>query len=283
MLISPAGIDPNVGAPPEAIEQICKADYVSPALFGYVTSLSDLDFLKYVVSHRDHTLVRRIFFSEMRKGRTLTTEAVDNAVATILTDIEDGSDRSRNEAYIRHLFPHMTMQMRSRAFEAILRAGTKASRSYFLRHATPDDVPGIEDIVLDLALIKRHEDALVGIVYRWPVIRWKSKAIELFEAASGIEWLQRKIIFNTDDPDLFLKDHLIKDPITELYVRAKYRRDASETLVETAIQAGLDEFDLHKGSDRLGLVAWCLGHYGKFERLSALPAMVELAKTRRSL
>jgi hypothetical protein len=64
---------------------------------------------------------------------------------------------------------------------------------------------------------------------------WKEHAEALFEAADDLPWLQRQIVFRSDKSDVFLDRGLIKDPVTELCVRARFRRQASVDLVDTAI------------------------------------------------
>jgi hypothetical protein len=155
-------------SPPEMIEQSADAHHAVSALFGYVSGLSDGDFLAYVAAHRNHKTIRRIFFNEIRKRTELSVEAVDRTAEAFLNDIEAGVDRAKNETLLRYLVPTMSMQMRTRTVRCILRYGTKTTQSYLLRKLSPDLAPGIEDAVYDLALNQKHEDALVGIVYRWP-------------------------------------------------------------------------------------------------------------------
>jgi hypothetical protein len=125
--------------------------------------------------------------------------------------------------------------------------------------------------------MRGDEDALVGIVYRWPLDLWKKEAVSLFKAAADKPWLQRQIVFKTGDPDLFLNQNLIHDPITELYVRAKFKKPATEQLFDAAINASVEEYDIHTGVDRIGLVAWCLGYYGAFDAIRRLPKSFDLA------
>ena len=176
-------------------------------------------------------MVRRIFFSEIGKRAELDLDAVDAVGEALLSAIEDGGNRSSDETLIRYLVPHMSMQMRTRTFRVILSKGTKTTRAYLLRKSSPDTTPGIEEAVFAEAL-RGNEDALVGIVYRWPLIAWRELAADLFGAASQSPWLQRQIVFKSGDPDMFLDRNLIKDPVTELYVRARYHRDASENLMD---------------------------------------------------
>ncbi|RDV01109.1 hypothetical protein DXH78_17885 [Undibacter mobilis] len=105
---------------------------------------------------------------------------------------------------------------------------------------------------------------------------WHSRALELYQAAADLPWLQRKIIFNTNEPDAFLQSGLVNDPITELYVRARYSRPAAEMLFDAAIKAAIDEVDLLAGVNRLGLVAWCLGRYKAFDHLAKIPSVFEI-------
>jgi hypothetical protein len=148
----------------------------------------------------------------------------------------------------------------------------KSSQKYFLRKIVPALAPGIETTVLDHALKEGNEDALVGIVYRWPVDSWREYAVELFEAAKPFPWLQRQVIFKTDEPDKFLDRKLIKDPVTELYVRARYHRNASRELIEAAIKAVNSQEQDYETSRRIGLVVWCLGRYGAFDQIKELPS-----------
>ena len=91
-------------------------------------------------------------------------------------------------------------------------------------------------------------------------------------AAGDLAWLQRQIIFRSEKIDAFLDSKLIADPVTELYVRARYRRPASPALIRAAIERArappADELDF---DDRLGLVAWCLARLELFEELRLLP------------
>jgi hypothetical protein len=119
-----------------------------------------------------------------------------------LSTIEDGVNRPSDETLIRYLIPHMSMQMRTRTFKTILRSGTKTTRAHLLRKSSPETTPGIEEAVFEEAL-RGNEDALVGIVYRWPPIVWRERAADLFGAASRLPWLQRQIVFKSDDLDCF--------------------------------------------------------------------------------
>lgn len=255
---------------PEEVEDGTDPQHSASALFGYVSGLSDSQFLHYIFSHRFHKVVRRIFFNEINKRPELDLDAVDKTGEALLTAIEDGNSRSSDEALIRYLLPRMSMQMRSRTFKVLLNKGTKTTRSYLLRKLSPETTLGIEEDVFAVAL-RGNEDALVGIVYRWPPALWKERAAALFDAARELPWLQRQIIFKSDDPDTFLNGQLIKDPVTELYVRARYRREASDHLIDSAMQTVIAEAATHPVSDRVGLVAWCLGRYGAFDRLQKLP------------
>jgi hypothetical protein len=255
---------------PEEIEHGIDPQHCASALFGYVSGLPDHQFLQYVFSHRFHKVIRRVFFSEIEKRSQLDVDAVDAVGEALLSAIEDGVNRSSDETLIRYLIPHMSMQIRTRTFKIILRLGTKTTRAYLLRRSSPETTPGIEETVLAEAL-RGNEDALVGIVYRWPPLVWRELAADLFVAASQLPWLQRQIVFKSNDPDMFLDRNLIKDPVTELYVRARHRRKASDYLMDSAIQAVRNEPASYAGSDRMGLVAWCLGRYGAFDRLQTLP------------
>ena len=255
---------------PEEIEHGVDPQRATPALFGYVSGLSDPQFLQYVFSHRRPKVVRRIFFSESEKRTELDVDAVDAVGEALLSAIEEGVGRSSDETLVRYLIPYMSMQMRARTFKIILKIGTKTTRAYLLRWSSPGTTPGIEEAVLAEAL-RGNEHALVGIVYRWPPLVWREVAADLFRAASKLPWLQRQVVFKSDNPDMFLDRNLIKDPVTELYVRARYRREASDNLIDSAIQAVRNEEVTSAGGDRVGLVAWCLGRYGAFDRLQKLP------------
>jgi hypothetical protein len=220
---------------PEEIENGTDPQHSNSALFGYVSGLPDLQFLQYIYSHRFHKVVRRIFFNEIGKRPELNVDAVDTVAELLLSMIEDGANRSSDETLIRYLVPHMSMQMRTRTFKTLLSKGTKTTRTYLLRKSSPETTPGIEEAVFTVAL-RGNEDALVGIVYRWPLSLWKERALDLFAAASQLPWLQRQIVFKCDDPEMFLNHNLIKDPVTELYVRARYRRKASDDLIDSAIK-----------------------------------------------
>lgn len=185
--------------------------------------------------------------------------------------VEEGHDRAKNEALIRYFIPYLSKQMRTRTFRTILRGGTKTMRAKLLRKLTPEDAPGIEREVFDIAIDEHDEHALVGIVYRWPVESWAQRSEELFKAAEDFPWLQRQIIFRSGKADAFLDNNLIVDPITELYVRARYGHDASDELIQRAIETGKSEkLEPYSMNDRLGLVVWCLGRLSKFKQLESI-------------
>jgi hypothetical protein len=174
------------------------------------------------------------------------------------------------------LLPHISKQMKTRTFRTLMRIGTKTMRNKLLRKLTPQDAPGIEQDILDIALKDRNEHAIVGIVYRWPLALWQEHAEMLFAAASDLKWLQRQIIFRSEKIDAFLDRNLIEDPVTELYVRARYDRDASPELVDAAIsRAKFEERGAYDFSNRLGLVAWCLGRLSLFSKLRSLEVVPE--------
>lgn len=222
-----------------------------PALFGFISGLTDERFLDYMLRHRGHLGVRRVFFSEVEKRAALPPEAVDRA-AELLAAVIDGSDRVKDEALLRRLIPRTSTQMRAKVVRVVLSAGTRTMRKHVLRRVTPADAPGIEEAVLEHALMGHSEDALVGIVYRWPVELWREKGLELFEAAAAHPWLQRHIIFRTGDPDPFLRSRLITDPVTELYVRARYGRSSSDRLIADAITSVNAESEWSSGRAAVG-------------------------------
>jgi hypothetical protein len=144
-------------------------------------------------------------------------------------------------------------------------------KNKLLRRLTPEDAPGVEEDILKIALKESNEHALVGIVYRWPLPTWQEHAETLFAAARDLPWLQRQIVFRSEKLDSFLDARLIQDPVTELYVRARYGRAASSELVDAAIhRARTEERGTFDFSDRLGLVAWCLGRFSMFDKLKDL-------------
>lgn len=256
---------------PEDVERLAPVGMAAPALFGFISGMDHEGFLAYALRHREHAVVRRVFFSEIGKRTDLPVDAVDAAAAELLALITQGTDRAKSETLLRRLIPGISMQMRTRTVRVVLTAGTKPMRSNVLRQVTPLAAPGIEADVLDQALIHRSEDALVGIVYRWPVDLWRSRAVELFEAADAHPWLQRQIIFKTEQPDAFLDRGLIRDPVTELYVRARYGRPASDDLIGAAIEtANAEDPQSYENSQRSGLVAWCLGRLRALDRLPEL-------------
>jgi hypothetical protein len=257
---------------PEEIEATTPGAHVVSVFFGFISGLPDAEFLRYSIQHRDHPRVRQVFFSEIQKRSNLPADIVDEGVELLLAGIEaGGKERAKNETLLRYLQPHLSKQMMTRVFRTILRVGTKTTRNKLLRWLKPEDAPGMEADTLRIA-IEGDEDALVGIVYRWPLPLWRQHAESLFKAARDLPWLQRQIIFRSDKIDAFLDSKLIVDPVTELYVRARYRRPASPVLIRAAIERAsappVDEFDF---DDRLGLVAWCLGRLELFEELRLLP------------
>jgi hypothetical protein len=111
---------------------------VVSAFFGFISGLSDAEFLRYTIQHRDHSCVRRVFFSEIQKRSDLPDDIVDEATEALLADIETNSkERARNETLLRHLLPHVSKQMMTRVFRTILRVGTKTTRNKLLRRLKP--------------------------------------------------------------------------------------------------------------------------------------------------
>jgi hypothetical protein len=255
---------------PDEIDRITPAQHLTSVFFGYISGMPDADFLRYVSRFRDHSMVRHVFFSDVQKRLELPSEIVDEVTEELLAALEDGKDRAKNETFIKYLLPHMSKQMRTRTFRTVLRIGTKTMRNKLLRRLTPQDAPGIATEILNIALNENDEHALVGIVYRWPLSAWKEHAEALFKAAGGLPWLQRQIVFRSDKSNMFLDRRLIEDPVTELYVRARYRREASLDLIDAAIKAATSERDTFEFSDRVGLVAWCLGRFSMFDKLKDL-------------
>jgi hypothetical protein len=256
---------------PIEIERNSGPKHSASALFGYISGLPDAVFLSYILRYRDHAVVRRVFFSEIEKRTNLSFDVVDQATAELLAGIAKGVDRAKNEALLRCLIPRMSMQMRTQTARTILSVGTKVSKSYVLRWVTAAEAPGIESLVVEFALHQQDQDALVGIVYRWPVETWKDYAEELFKAASAHPWLQRQIIFRSNEPDTFLDQKLITDPVTELYIRARYGRPVSTNLMESAIETvNAETTHSYETSQRSGLIAWCLGRLGAFDRIPEL-------------
>ncbi len=210
---------------PDEIERITPAEHLTSVFFGFISGMPDADFLKYVSRFRDHSIVRHVFFSDIQKRSELPAEIVDEVTEELLAALEDGRERAKNETFIRYLLPHVSKQMRTRVFRTVLKIGTKGMRNKLLRRLTPQDAPGVEAEILDIALKESDEHALVGIVYRWPLSSWKDHAEALFKAAVDFPWLQRQIVFRSEKSDVFLDCGLINDPVTELYVRARYGRE----------------------------------------------------------
>jgi len=255
---------------PDEIERITPAEHLTSVLFGFISGMPDGDFLRYVNRYKGHAIVRHVFFSEIQKRSDLPTEIVDEIVQELLAAMEDGKERAKNETVIRYLFPHLSKQMRTRTFRAVLKNGTKTTRNKLLRRLTPEETPGVEAEILQIALNEKDEHALVGIVYRWPLAAWQEHAEALFQAAESFPWLQRQIVFRSGKADGFLNRRLIKDPVTELYVRARYGREASLDLVDAAIHKAKSERGTFDSSDRIGLVAWCLGRFSMLAKLKDL-------------
>jgi hypothetical protein len=111
---------------PAEIEAYGDSEYAASALFGYISGLSDPDFLDFVLLHRDHRIVRRAFFNDIRKRTEIPTDIVDRSMRSLLTDIDTGIDRKRNETFVRYLFPHLSSQMRAHTFRTVLRPAAKA-------------------------------------------------------------------------------------------------------------------------------------------------------------
>jgi hypothetical protein len=254
------------------IENAAGPKYVAPATYGFVSGLADDFVLKYLLGHRSNPIARRVFFSEIEKRPGLSFKVIDAAAEELLEAIVGRQDRARNEALLRRLIPRMSQQMRTRAVRTILSAGTKVSRSHVLRWVTPVDAPGISDAVLELALIRRDQDALVGIVYRWPLEFWRDHIDALFEAAEDWPWLQRQVIFKTGEADRFRRRRAISDPVTELYVRVRYQHPVTADLIAAAIDVvNQEDPQIYENSQRAGLVAWCLGRVGALEEIKKLP------------
>jgi len=179
------------------IENAAGPNYAAPVTYGFVSGLADDFVLTYLLKHRSNPIARRVFFSEIDKRPGLSFKVIDAAAEELLDAIVDRQDRARNEAFLRRLIPRMSQQMRTRTVRTILSSGTKLTRSHVLRWVTPVDAPGISDAVLELALSHRDQDALIGIVYRWPLEYWRDHIDTIFEAAGGWPWLQRQVIFKT--------------------------------------------------------------------------------------
>jgi hypothetical protein len=88
----------------QEIEDSVPATYAMSAFFGFISGLADDDFVRYAVFHREHPVVRHVFFSDVQKRSDLPPEVVDEAVATLLAAVEEGQDRAKNETLIRY-FP----------------------------------------------------------------------------------------------------------------------------------------------------------------------------------
>jgi hypothetical protein len=256
---------------PDELERVTPPEHLTSVFFGFISGMQDAEFLRYVNRFRDHSMVRHVFFSEIKKRSELPTEIVDEVTEELLSALEEGKERPKNETFIRYLLPHLSKQMRTRTFRTILRIGTKTMRNKMLRRLTPQDAPGVEAEILRIALNEKDEHALVGIVYRWHPSAWREHAEALFKAADDLPWLQRQIVFRSEKSHVFLDRGLIKDPVTELYVRARYRREASPDLIDAAIRTATSEGrGTYEFSDRIGLVAWCLGRFSMFDKLKDL-------------
>jgi len=254
------------------IENAAGSEYSVQATFGFVSGLPDDTVLDYLLKHKHNKIARRVFFTEIDKRPRLSFEIVDPAAQELLEAIEARQDRVRNEALLRRLIPHMSQQMRTRAVRTILSAGTKLTRGHVLRSVTPADAPGITDIVLEFALKRHDQDALVGVIYHWPLEYWREHIDALFEAAGEWPWLQRQVLFKSGEIERFLNRQAITDPVTELYARARYGYPVSTDLVDAAIQIVNGENPtVYENSQRAGLVAWCLGRIGALERIKNLP------------
>lgn len=267
---------------PDEIDRVTPAEFRTSALFGFMSALPHGPLLQYLLDHKDHATVRQVFFSEIKKRSDLPADAVDEVTQKLLAEIEDGKNRTKNETIIRYLLPHISTQMRTRAFRTLMRVGTKTMRNKLLRKLTPQDAPGVEDAILEVALSERNEHAIVGIVYRWPLTSWQQHAEDLFAAASDLPWLQRQVVFRSEKIDAFLDGKLIQDPVTELYVRARYDRATSPDLVNAAIdRAKFEERGPYDFANRIGLVAWCLGRLRLFEKLDDLAKLEEMTELER--
>jgi hypothetical protein len=252
---------------PDEIEKVTPSEHLTSVFFGFISGLSNDEFLEYVSRFGMHARVRQVFFSEIQKRSGLPLDLVDDLSQKLLAEIEVGVDRAKNETLIRYLLPHMSKQTRTRTFRSVLKFGTKATRNKMLRRLNPDDAPGLQSEILDIALNDRNEHALVGIVYRWPLPAWKEHAEALFKAAKDLPWLQRQIVFRSEKSDEFLSGGLIDDPVTELYIRARFKRPASHEAIQQARSERSAELEF---ADRRGLVAWCLGRFSMFDELNSL-------------
>ena len=192
--------------------------------------------LKYLIDQRDDPVARRIFCSEIERRARLPCEVVDAVAEELLEAIVSRQDRVGNEALLRRLIPIMSDQIKVRTVRTILSIGTRVSRRYVLRMVTPADIPDIRNIVLELAVGDRDADALFGIIYHWPLEWWRDQIDAVFEAAEDQPWLQRQVIFKTGEVHRFLEKGAIRDPVTELYVRARYAYPITTDLIAAAIK-----------------------------------------------
>jgi hypothetical protein len=53
-------------------------------------------------------------------------------------------------------------------------------------------------------------------------------------------------------------------------LRARYKQEATLDLIDAAIQKAASERGTFEFSDRVGLVAWCLGRFSVFDKLKDL-------------
>jgi hypothetical protein len=254
------------------IENAAGSKYSVQATYGFVSGLPDEAVLTYLLKYRRNSIARRVFFSEIDKRQGLSFEMVDAAAQELLDAIVSRQDRAPNEALLRRLIPRMSQQMRTRTVQTLLSVGTKTTRSLVLRSVPPADAPGISDIVLELALKRRDQDALVGIIYHWPLDCWCEHIDELFAAAAAWPWLQRQVLFKSGQVEHFLNKRAITDPVTELYVRARYGYPVGVDLLNAAINVvNHEDLGVYEDSQRAGLVAWCFGRIGALEQIKKLP------------
>jgi hypothetical protein len=52
----------------------------------------------------------------------------------------------------------------------------------------------------------------------------------------------------------------------EVNLRARYKQEATLDLIDAAIQKAASERGTFEFSDRVGLVAWCLGRFSVFDK-----------------
>ena len=69
--------------------------YQLQAVYGYISGISDNDFLPYILQFRHIPVVRRVFFSQIEKRPNLPIAAIDDAASLLLNAMKKKPKRTR--------------------------------------------------------------------------------------------------------------------------------------------------------------------------------------------